>query len=286
MRTGRYGVLGTMLLWTMGCGGKASDPPPTPAAATVRITVKGATSMVPLSSEAANIFMKAHPGVIVEVSPGSSHDGINGAADGTATIGLSDLFATGSQAATLEDHRVAVVGVGVFANKGPFNSRVASLSKEQLRGIFTGRIKSWKEVGGGNQAMVPLHRNQDSGTRYVFGSVVMEGQAFAAGEEIGSSGKMQSALRTTPGAISYLVLSYAHPDLQAMNVDGVPASTETITAGAYPLWAYEHMYVKPPVDATTSAFLGLMLNPSVQNALLARLGFIPIAAMKVSRDKD
>jgi phosphate transport system substrate-binding protein len=282
---GRRAAAACGALFLAACGG-SERAAPLPSAAPARITIMGASSMVALCSEAANRFMKVNPGVIVEVSSGTSHSGVGAVADGTATIGTSDLFATGPLAGGLEDHRVAVVGIGVFAHKGAYNDRVSSLSTDQIRRIFAGRVRDWKEVGGGNQAMQALHRSKESGTRYVFGSVLMKGEVFGTGSEIGSSGRMQTALRETPGAISYLVLSYAHADLKPLAIDGVPPSEDTIAGGTYPLWAYEHMYVKPPVSAATRSFLEFVMTPAVQAGVLPGLGFIPMAKMKVSRDHD
>jgi phosphate transport system substrate-binding protein len=269
---------------TAACGGR-DQAPPTPAAP-VRIVISGASSMVPLCSETANLFMKSRPGVLVEVSSGTSHSGLAAVTDGTATIGNSDIFASAEQASALEDHRVAVVGIGVFANRGAFNDGVKSLSMAQLRGIFAGRIRNWKELGGRPQPITVLHRSKDSGTRRIFTSVVMQGEDFADGGEIGSSGKMQTALRETPGAISYLVLSYDHPDLKRLALDGVSATNDSVAEGRYPLWAYQHMYVRPPVNDATRALLAFMQTPPVQEEILPKLGFIAMSRMKVSRDHD
>lgn len=46
----------------------------------------------------------------------------------------------------------------------------------------------------------------------------------------------------TPGAISYLALSYVDDSLQPLELDGVTANDKNITTNKWPIWSYEHMY--------------------------------------------
>jgi phosphate transport system substrate-binding protein len=248
----------------------------------VRIVITGASSMVPLSTEASNRYMKEHPGTIIEVSTSASQGGLADVLSGKASIGNSDVAAAPDQEAALDDTRVAVAGIAAVANAGPFNAAVASISRSQLREIFAGRIRNWKEVGGGNQAISVLHRGQDSGTRRVFSQLMMDGLEFTEGQEVRSSGAMQTALLQTRGAISYLVLSHVVPGLKALALNGVAPTSENIIAGTYPLWAYEHMYVKRPRGEAVVPFLDFVLSPTIQDEL-PRLGFVPIGRMKATR---
>jgi phosphate transport system substrate-binding protein len=243
--------------------------------------------MVPLSAEAANLCMRSNPATLIEVSGSSSMAGIDDVSNGKATIGNSDIFASPDKSGTLEDVHVGVVGIAVMANSGAFNARLASLTRKQVRDIFAGRIRNWKEVGGRDQPMVVLQRPTDSGTRTVFASVVMDGDTLVSGaQEIGSSGKMQTALRDTAGAISYLVLSHAHPELKIFALEEVAPSSENIEDGKYPLWAYEHMYTKRPMPTAVQPLVDRILSEDFQQNTLPRLGFIPIARMRVSRGRD
>jgi phosphate transport system substrate-binding protein len=270
------------LAFCIGLAGGCRDSTPPERARPARIVMTGASSMVPLSTEAANRYMKEHPGAIIEVSAGGSYRGLADVMSGAATIGNSDVAAAPDQEAALEGTPVAVAGIAAVANAGPFNIAVSSLSLGQLRDVFAGRIRNWKEVGGGDQTIFVLHRETDSGTRAVFSKLVMNGQEVVAGPELRGSGAIQTALRQTQGSISYLPLSHVLPELKALAIDGVAPSSDNIITGRYPLWAYEHMYVKRPTSAAVGQFLEFVLSPSVQDDL-PRLGFISIGKMKVSR---
>jgi phosphate transport system substrate-binding protein len=154
----------------------------------------------------------------------------------------------------------------------------------QLRGIFSGQIRDWSEVGGQKQPIVTVVRPKGSGTRASFGSIVLGGDHFAAdAKEQESSALVQTMLLQTAGAISHLSLSYSHPDLKTFAVDGVAPTPQTVEDGAYAIWSYEHMYTRGPASGATRAFIDFVLSPEVQNEILLRDGFIPASAMKAAR---
>jgi phosphate transport system substrate-binding protein len=252
-----------------------------------RITIAGSSALVPLATEAANRFMQTHPGVTVQVSAGGSRQGLAQLASGAVTIGSSDVFATGPQAAQLEDHRIAVVGFAAMANRGPFNDTIASLTHDQLRGIFTGQFRNWSQVGGGDQAITVINRARNSGTRAVFGSLVLGGDHFFEGTaEQDNSGQLQSMLQQQVGAISYLALSYRDPSLKVFAYDGVAPTPENIQSGSYPIWSYEHMYTRGPATGAVREFLDFVTSPAFQDEVLPRMGFVPVSRMRVTRDHD
>ena len=251
------------------------------------LKVAGSSAVLPFAAEAANSFMRTHPGSAIQVEAGGSRQGLAKVAAGAIAIGTSDVFATGELASQLEDHKIAVVGFAAMANRGPFNASIASLTRGQLRGIFSGEIRDWSEVGGNTQPITIINRAKNSGTRAAFGSIVLGGDTFAAGsEEQESSALVQTMLLQKVGAISYLALSYLHADLKTFAVDGVEPTRENIERDIYPIWSYEHMYTRGPAFGEARMFIDYAMSPAMQNGVLERGGFIPIATMKVARTHD
>jgi phosphate transport system substrate-binding protein len=186
----------------------------------------------------------------------------------------------------LEDHRVAVVGFAVVSGKSRANEAIHSLSKSAVRDIFTGKVHNWSELGGAEQAIVVINRKRSSGTRAIFGELMLSGDHFLPGvTEEDSSSTVQNLLLGQPGSISYLGLSYSHPQLRAYALNEVDPTVENIESGAYPLWSYEHLYTRGPAAGDTKAFLDFMLSAEFQAQALLKLGFIPVGAMKVTRDQ-
>lgn len=94
---------------------------------------------------------------------------------------------------------------------------------------------------------------------------------------------MKKIVAETPGAISYLALSYLDDSLQALAVDGVAPTAEKIATNDWKIWSYEHMYTKGEPDAGTKKFLDYMLEADVQQGVVKDLGYLPITDMKVER---
>lgn len=248
------------------------------------ITAVGSTALQPLVEEAANGFMAKNPGVKISVQGGGSGTGLSQVSGGGADIGNSDVFAEekeGIDASQLVDHKVCVAGFALVTHPG---NKVDSLTKQQIKDIFTGKIKNWKEVGGADQKIFLVNRARGSGTRATFKKYVLDGTEEAKGDaEQESSGAVRKIVSETPGAISYLALSYVDSSVKALKIDGLEASTENIATGKYPFWSYEHMYTKGEPAGAVKAFLDYMVGDEIQQNLVEKLGYIPITAMKTER---
>jgi phosphate transport system substrate-binding protein len=255
------------------------------------VQVSGSSALQPLVNAAKEKFEAAHKDISVEVSAGGSKKGLADVASGAVQIGDSDIFAPEDLKAQLVDHKVAVVGFAAMANKGSSNEKVNALTMAQMAAIFSGDTKNWKEVGGTSQPIVVINRSPNSGTRAVFGSVVLGGDKFVESETEDNSGALVAKLKQTKGAISYLALSFADPELLVIGLKGdagvVQPSTQSITSGSYPIWSYEHMYTKGQPTGVAKAFLDYMTSQEFQEQVLPTVkGFIPVTQMKTSRDKD
>jgi phosphate transport system substrate-binding protein len=279
-----------MLLALAGCGGQqkqegeqASNQQAEEVSG--NITAVGSTALQPLVEQAASQYMAKNSKTQIVVQGGGSGTGLTQVASGAADIGNSDIFAEqkdGIDASQLVDNKVCVVGMTTVVNPGV---TVNNLTKQQLVDIFTGRVTDWKDVGGSEQKIVVIHRPKGSGTRATFDSFALGGtDETAPGMEQDSSGTVRKMVGETPGAISYLAISYVDNSIKALKLDSVEPSVENIATGKYPVWAYEHMYTKGAPTGVKKAFLDYMLTDEVQGQLVEKLGYIPITDMKVERD--
>jgi len=250
------------------------------------ITAAGSSALLPLVEEAATQFMGKNPNAKINTQAGGSGTGLTMVSEGSVEIGNSDIFANEKldedKAKELVDHKVCVVGFATVVNP---DVNVDDVSKQQLIDIFTGKITNWKDLGGADQKIVILNRPTSSGTRATFKKYALDGQEEAQGialtEE--NSGSIRKAVADTPGAISYLALSYVDSSIKALKLEGVEPTKENITSGKYPIWSYEHMYTKGEPSGLTKAFLDYMMSDEVK-PLVEELGYISSSDMKVSRD--
>lgn len=287
------GVAAFAGLGLAGCGNSsapASGSAEDAAASTLtgEVTYDGASSFQALVEAAAEKFMDENPDVSVSGSGNGSGTGLTAVAAGTVTIGNSDVFAEekleAADAEKLVDHEVAVVGMGPVVSK---NVTVDDLTLEQLKGIFSGAITNWSEVGGDDAQIVVLNRKAGSGTRATFESAVFgdEENTFKGDAELDKSGDVQTQIAATDNAISYLDFSHFDDSkFNAIKVGGVEPKSENVYDNSFPIWATEHMYCAKDADDATVAFLEYMLSDDVQGSLVEEQGFIPVSEMKVTKD--
>lgn len=290
------GIAAAAGLGLVGCGGSsASDAAVDGAVAgsesvSGTVNCSGATSFQKLVESTAAVFEEKYPDVTVAITGGGSGQGLSDVKDGKAQIGRSDVFAEekldADAAAKLEDHTVAVVGMGPIVNA---KVDVDNLTTDQLKGIFTGAITDWSEVGGTAGKIQVIERKAGSGTRATFENAVLKGEkapdSFAPVAEEDSSGTVVEKIQATEGAISYLAFSYFdETKFKALKVDGVEPTAENVCSGKFNIWAYEHMYTAADADDATKAFIDFMMSDDVQGSLVEEEGFIPASDMKVQKD--
>ncbi|MBE9918050.1 phosphate ABC transporter substrate-binding protein [Paenibacillus donghaensis] len=253
---------------------------------TGKITVNGSTALLPLTLQAAKEFQKLNPKVKIAASGKGSVTGPQAVKKGIADIGACDWDASvdvpGFKAFDGQvANKVAVIPFATIVNK---NVKVGNLTTEQLKGIYSGKITNWKEVGGDNADIVVITRAFGSGTR-----VNYQAKALAGGDivkkdknykEVGSSGDMKTAVATTPNAIGYIDLVYVNSDVKAVSFNGVEPTTENVINGSYKIWAYGYYMTKGQPTGATKAFIDYVQSQKFQQGSLKKLKFIPISAMK------
>ena len=126
------------------------------------------------------------------------------------------------------------------------NNPVKSLTRQQLKDIYAGKITNWKEVGGEDLAIVPFQRGEDSGSQTLFRKLLIQGSELmdpptelapaAMGELVDSIAAYNNSANAIGFSVYYYIdQMYSKPGLRLLAVDGVTPSNETIADQSYPL---------------------------------------------------
>ena len=175
-------------------------------------------------------FAEVEPGVTVSYDPTGSGAGITGATDKTLDIGLSSRALKDDEKSAVDGTTVALDGIAIIVNK---DSKVADLTVDQLKQMFTGEITNWSEVGGDDGEIVLIGREAGSGTRDGFESIVDVKDSCKYAQELTATGAVISAVEANPLAIGYASLSAVGDTVAMGTVEGVECSEETVKDGSY-----------------------------------------------------
>ena len=235
------------------------------------ITMAGSTAFQPFAEKLAEQYMSTHATVSITVQGGGSAVGVQTAISGAAQIGMADLVVLPEEAKQLTPTIVARDGIAVVLN--PAN-KVINLTTQQVREVFNGKIKNWKEVGGADSPITVVSREAGSGTRSSFEQIVTEIRLTKDALIQDSNGTIRETVANDPNAIGYLSHGLLNDKIKAIKIDGQECTTELITTGSYKLVRPIYLLVKGAPQGEVQNFIDYILSADGQQTIKAN-GLIP-----------
>lgn len=251
------------------------------AAAKDTVTVSGSTTVLPVMQKISESIMKKDPSIVVELSGGGSGSGIKALNEGLTQIAMSSRKikaeeVTAAQAKSVKPYPITVAIDAIVPIINPEN-KVSDLSMDNLRKIFKGEIKNWKDVGGADAPIVPISRDSSSGTFETWESLVMKKQRITPRALLQSSnGTVVHAVAKNPNAIGYIGLGYVVPSIKAVSIDGVSASAQSALDGKWPLSRELYLYTNGAPSNAVKKVTDYCLSKEGQG-LVNAVGYIPIS---------
>ncbi|MEI6680509.1 MAG: PstS family phosphate ABC transporter substrate-binding protein [Mariniphaga sp.] len=250
------------------------------------LKIKGSDTVLPLTQKEAEVYMKKNASSSIMVTGGGSGVGIAALLNGTTDIAQSSRSLKLDEKIKLQDAGkafketiIAYDALAVIVN--PAN-KVTQLTREQLEGIFTGKITNWKEVGGDDMKMVIYSRETSSGTYEFFKEHVLKGKNYATSALLmPATGAIVQSVSQTKGAIGYIGLAYIEKNVKALKVSFdngktfVGPSVETAKNKTYPITRPLFYYYLKSVDKMVSPYVNFVLSPAGQQLVLAT-GYVPL----------
>lgn len=253
--------LALMLGVTLGCGRNSTT-----------VTVAGSTAFQPFAEKLAEQYIAAHPEAVISVQGGGSALGIQSTLAGTASIGMADLVQLPPEAKTLRTTVVAKDGIVLVTHR---ENPIETLSLDQIRDIFNGKIVNWKELGGADHVITVVSREAGSGTRSSFEQIVGNVQLTANAIIQDSNGTIRETVANDPHALGYLSHGLVDPTkIKALKIDGADCTPAEIQAKRYPLVRPIYLLTREEPQGVARGFIDYVLSAEGQ-AMILKDGLLP-----------
>jgi phosphate transport system substrate-binding protein len=258
-------------------------------AAAPPLRVNGSTTINPVVVEASNL-LRAEKGLVIQVdTQGGSSGGMAALGERRAEIAmvsrpLVDEDRVKYPKAHFVGTRIGLDGVALIVSRDLWEGGIKALTKAQVRGLYEGKIKNWKEIGGPDRRVVFFNKEAGRGTWEVFAHWVYGDPKKAPLvnlPEVGANEEARSKVSATPGSISQLSAAWAdNRRIFAVGLKGEDGkillpTPAAILDGSYPLNRPLQLVTDGPPQGAAKLLIDLILSPRGQ-ALVRKNGYQPI----------
>jgi len=228
------------------------------------VTVAGSTAFQPFAEKLAEQFMTERLDIAVTVQGGGSALGVQAALSGAAQIGMADLVQLPPEAQALTAVVVARDGIAVVVNN---KNSIKDLTMEQIRNIFCGKIRNWKELGGVDHEITVVSREAGSGTRSSFEKIVKDVTLTKDAIIQDSNGTIRETVAMDENAVGYLSHGLLNEKIKAVTVVGVACTTEEVVAGRYPIVRPVYLLTKGEPTGACKDFIDYVCSAEGQKTI-------------------
>ncbi len=192
--------------------------------------IKGSDTVLPVSQEGAEVYMKQNPQARVTVTGGGSGVGLSALIDGTTDIAMASRSVKFNERVKISNSgkqlREAVVAYDALAVIVNPNNPISHLTREQLEAIFRGKVTNWNQVKdyytgkyGPDLKIIVYSRETSSGTYEFFKTSVLHEKNYMAGVlSMPATGAVIQSVSQTRGAIGYVGMAYVNKNVKAIKV--------------------------------------------------------------------
>ena len=249
-----------------------------------QLQLAGSTTVQPLAEVLAEAFMDMNAKVSIDVQGGGSSVGVTAAGEGTVDIGISSRAIKDSEFEVfpnLQVFTIAYDGIAVVVNPGV---ELPTLSRDEVRAIFSGAITNFAEVGGTDAPIIVVSREEGSGTRAAFEDLVMKYKDNTGEKKVDlisetallqqSNGQVHTIVAETPNSFGYLSFGFLDDSVTGVPIDDVAPSIDNVLNGSYPIFRPLNMETGGEPNKLAQAFLDFILSADGQTIVTE--DYIPV----------
>jgi phosphate transport system substrate-binding protein len=241
-------------------------------------SIGGSTTVLPIAQKEAEVYMNKFPQTVISVSGSGSGDGLKALLDGSIDLANSSR---GLKPKEVEEATKAgieliphVIAFDCIVPVVHLQNPLKAISLEQLKNIYNGSIKNWKELNGQDNPIVVISRDFSSGTFEIWQEKVLGKDRVRADAQMQSSnGGVVKTVANNKYAIGYVGLGYVSDKLKALAVNGVAASAAAAKDGSFPLARELYMFTRNAPNAAVAKFLEFVKGKQGQSIVEAE-GFV------------
>lgn len=163
-------------------------------------------------------------------------------------------------------------------------NKVDSLDVSEIQSIYSGKIKSWLELGGKNERIIAFQRPENSGSQTLLEKImgdtpIMESLKEDVPEGMGGIIEQVADYRNYDNSIGFSFRFFAtgmrdHANIKLLAIDGVEPTPENIASGKYPFTANLYaITLKNNTKPTIGPFLEWMQGAQGQE-IIEKIGYI------------
>ena len=250
------------------------------------VQLKGSDTILGVSQTVAEEYMKKNPHARISVTGGGSGTGIAAKINKTIDIAMasrqmkdSEYESAKKNGASVKEITIAFDAITIVVNK---NNKISNLTMEQLREIYLGKIKNWKELGGADKEIIVISRDSSSGTHMYFKEHVLRKGKSKGKEEFGnktlflpSNESIKQQVTSGEGTIAYLGLGYLDDTVKPVKIDGVDANVANVKNKTYPISRGVYWYTDEKIEGTAKKLVDFMMSKEGQK-IVEKEGFVPV----------
>lgn len=219
------------------------DPGATNAAGPVRLVLRSEPSLSKVAASLVSSFSSNHVGVVLDARSADMGPSAWSGKPGTVAlrhgrIPPAEVYQVlARKGFKPEEIRVGTDCILVAVQA---DNPIESISVEQLRAIYSGRIGNWKELGGEDFPIIAYGREAGSSTSRLFMELVLEGRYTFSRMQVSPGDRLiLSAVGRDKGGIGFGGLAVKGDGVKVLRIragnrDVAPDET-AIHGGAYPL---------------------------------------------------
>jgi len=257
------------------------------------VTIKGSDTMVILGQMWAENYMGKNPNVIIQVTGGGSGTGIASLINGATDICQASRpmkeeerrQAEAKQGKPVLEIPVALDGIAIYVHT---SNPLPSLSLSQLKEIYSGRLKDWKDFESPLEGRIVAYgRENNSGTYLYFLEHILQGEDFHPEvQSLPGTAAVVNAVSKDPFSIGYGGIAYLKgvrvvPVKREEGSEAIEPTLENVVSGTYPISRKLFFYILGEGEEGVKEFIDWVLSEEGQ-VICKEVGYYPLQKVESS----